>query len=103
MLTPPVSSAGGRYVCSPLWRAFTVYRVGRRVGLEPGTTMTDLANDCAKALEDKFGRQLDVLGISTGGSLALQLAAYRPGLVRKLVVAGAAYQLSEHRRKFQRD
>ncbi|MDQ4004205.1 MAG: alpha/beta hydrolase [Actinomycetota bacterium] len=87
---------------APLARAFTVYRVGRRVGMEPGTTMTDLANDYAKALEDEFGGQLDVLGISTGGSLALQLAADRPGLVRKLVVAGAAYRLSEHGREFQR-
>lgn len=87
---------------APLTRAFTVHRVGRRVGLEPGTTMTDLANDYAGALEDEFGWPLDVLGISTGGSLALQLAADRPGLVRRLVVAGAAYRLSEHGRAFQR-
>ncbi len=87
---------------APLSRAFTVYRVSRKVGLEPGTTMTDLAYDYAKALEDEFGGQLDVLGISTGGSLALQLAADRPGLVRKLVVAGAAYRLSEHGQEFQR-
>jgi hypothetical protein len=39
---------------APLARAFTVYRVGCRVGLEPGTTMTDLTNDYAEALEDKF-------------------------------------------------
>jgi pimeloyl-ACP methyl ester carboxylesterase len=64
--------------------------------------MTDLANDYAQAIEDEFGRPLDVLGISTGGSLALQLAADRPELVRRLVVAGAAYRLSEHGRRFQR-
>jgi pimeloyl-ACP methyl ester carboxylesterase len=72
---------------APLARAFTLYRLGRRVGLGPGTTMGDLANDYAEALEDGFGRPVDVLGISTGGSLALQLAADRPGLVRRLVVA----------------
>jgi pimeloyl-ACP methyl ester carboxylesterase len=87
---------------APLARAFTVYRVGRRVGLEPGTTMTDLANDYARALEEEFGGPVDVLGISTGGSIALQLAADRPELVRRLVVAGAAYRLSEHGREFQR-
>lgn len=43
-----------------------------------------------------------VLGISTGGSIALQLAADRPALVRRLVVAGAACRLSEHGRAFQR-
>ena len=86
----------------PLARAYTVYRVGRRVGLEFGTTMADLANDYAGALEDEFGGPVDALGISTGGSIALQLAADRPGLVRRLVVAGAAYRLSEHGREFQR-
>jgi pimeloyl-ACP methyl ester carboxylesterase len=87
---------------APLARAFTVYRVGRRVGLEPGTTMTDLVNDYAEALEDEFGGPVDVLGISTGGSIVLQLAIDRPSLVRKLVVAGAAFRLSEQGRAFQR-
>ncbi len=87
---------------TPLARAFTVYRVGRRIGLEPGTTMSDLANDYAEALEDEFGGPVDVLGISTGGSLALQLAAQWPELVRRLVVAGSAYRLSEHGRRFER-
>ena len=64
--------------------------------------MDDLANDYAEALEDEFGRKLDVLGISTGGSLALQLTIDRPRLVRRLVVAGAAYRLSQHGREFQR-
>jgi pimeloyl-ACP methyl ester carboxylesterase len=64
--------------------------------------MEDLANDYAGALEDGFGGPVDVLGISTGGSLAPQLAADRPGLVRRLVVAGAACRLSEHGRAFQR-
>jgi pimeloyl-ACP methyl ester carboxylesterase len=87
---------------APLARAFTVYRVGRRVGLEPGTTMTDLTNDYAEALEDKFRGPVDVLGISTGGSIALQLAADWPGLVHRLVVAGAAHRLSGQGREFQR-
>ena len=60
---------------SPLARAFTMHRISRRVGIEPGTTMADLANDFAEALEDGFGGPVAVLGISTGGSLALQLAA----------------------------
>jgi pimeloyl-ACP methyl ester carboxylesterase len=38
---------------------------------------------------------------STGGSPALQLAADGPELVSRLVVAGAAYRLSEHGREFQ--
>ena len=87
---------------APMARAFTVHRVSRRVGLEPGTTMTHLVSDYAQALEDKFGGPVDVLGISTGGRIALQFAADRPGLVRRLVVASAACRLSEHGREFQR-
>src|SRR5919107_3032746 len=63
---------------SPLAGAFTVYRVGRRVGLKPGTSIVDLANDYALALEEEIGEPVDVLGISTGGSIALQLAVDRP-------------------------
>jgi pimeloyl-ACP methyl ester carboxylesterase len=66
---------GALRLFAPVARAFTVHRVGRRVGLEPGTTMADLASDYAVALDEEFGRPVDVLGISTGGSLALQLAA----------------------------
>jgi pimeloyl-ACP methyl ester carboxylesterase len=87
---------------SPLARAFTVYRVGRRVGLKPKTTMADLANDYAVALEEEFDGPVDVLGISTGGSIALQLAVDRPKMLRRLVVAGAAFRLSEYGREFQR-
>jgi pimeloyl-ACP methyl ester carboxylesterase len=87
---------------SPLAQAFTVHRIGRRVGLKQGTTMADLAEDYAGAIEAGFGGPVDVLGISTGGSVALQLAADRTDLVRKLVVAGAACRLSEHGREFQR-
>jgi pimeloyl-ACP methyl ester carboxylesterase len=78
---------------SPLARAFTVYRVGRRVGLKHGTTMADLANDYAVALEEEFDGPVDVLGISTCGSIALQLAVDKPTMLRRLVVAGAAYRL----------
>jgi pimeloyl-ACP methyl ester carboxylesterase len=87
---------------APLARVFTVHRISRRVGLASGTTMADLADAYAVALDGEFGEPVDVLGISTGGSVALQLAADRPELVSRLVVAGAAYRLSEYGRGFQR-
>lgn len=86
---------------APLARSFTVHRLGRRVGLEPGTTMTDLVDDYAGALEGEFGEPVRVLGMSTGGSIALQLAVERPELVNRLVVAGSAYRLSSHGWEFQ--
>ena len=86
---------------APLARVFTVHRISRRVGLASGTTIEVLADVYALALDEEFGEPVDVLGISTGGSLALQLAADRPELVRRLVVAAAACRLSEHGRRFQ--
>lgn len=94
---------GEMRLLAPLARAFTVHRISRRVGLARGTTMADLADDYARAIEDGFRGPVDVLGISTGGSIALQLAADRPDLMNKLVVAGAACRLSEHGRQFQRE
>ena len=81
---------GEMLLLAPLTRTFTVRRISRRVGLAHGTTMQDLANDYAIALDEEFGEPVDVLGISTGGSIALQLAADWPDLVSRLVVAGSA-------------
>ena len=93
---------GELWLLSPLAGACTVYRVGRKVGLKSGTTVANLANYYAVALEEEFDGPVDVLGISTGGSIALQLAVDRPTMLRRLVVAGAAYRLSEYGRVFQR-
>ena len=92
---------GEMRLLAPLARTFTIHRISRRVGLAYGTTIEVLASDYAGALEE-FGGPVDVLGISTGGSIALQFAVDRPELLRRLVVAGAACRLSEHRRRFQR-
>jgi pimeloyl-ACP methyl ester carboxylesterase len=84
-------------------RGFTIYAVNRRPGLGVGvTTMADLATDHARALEAEFGGPVDILGISTGGSVALQLAADYPDLPRRLVVAGSAYRLGPVGRRVQR-
>jgi hypothetical protein len=62
---------------APLALTYTVHRISRRVGLASKTTMGDLARYYAVALDEMFQEPVDVLGISTGGSLALQLAADR--------------------------
>jgi pimeloyl-ACP methyl ester carboxylesterase len=50
---------------------------------EAATAVSDLANDLRL-------RQIDLLGIHYGAGVALELAAARPELVRKLVLAGVA-------------
>jgi pimeloyl-ACP methyl ester carboxylesterase len=89
---------------TPLARAgFTVYRVNRRVGLRRGTTtMANLADDYALALEDEFANPLDVLGVSTGGMIAQQFALDHPDLLRRLVLGGVAYRLGPLAREAER-
>jgi pimeloyl-ACP methyl ester carboxylesterase len=70
-----------------------VYFTNRWPGMAPGTTFGEVAERHAEAIRAHFGRPVDVLGASTGGSLALQLIADRPDVVRKAVVACAAYTL----------
>jgi pimeloyl-ACP methyl ester carboxylesterase len=73
---------------------FRVCQVNRPEGLQPGTTMRDLAGHAARALEELFPGPVDVLGFSTGGVVALNLAAYFPQRVSRLVLASAAHVLS---------
>jgi pimeloyl-ACP methyl ester carboxylesterase len=78
-----------------------VWWVNRRPGLSPDATMADIAADYAKAMLLRFDEPVDVIGQSTGGSVALQLAADHPAVVRRLVVVSAAYRLSEEGRDTQ--
>ena len=79
---------------NPLARAgFEVYFTNRWPGMAVDITFAEVAERHADAIHDHFGQPVDVLGASTGGSLALQLIADRPDAVRKAVVACAAYTL----------
>lgn len=78
---------------SPLARHFRVYAVNRAPGTPAGTTMADIASQHADALRAEFGEPVDVIGVSSGGSIALQLAADHPEVVRKLVTISSGYRL----------
>jgi pimeloyl-ACP methyl ester carboxylesterase len=86
----------------PFAERFTVYVVNRRPGLAHGTTMADIAADYASALPERFDGPVDVMGISTGGSVALQFAIDHPQLVDRLVIASSACRLGEQGRTAQR-
>jgi pimeloyl-ACP methyl ester carboxylesterase len=105
-LTPEHRNPGGRERASQL-RAmrlltdrFSVHLLNRRPGLEPGTTMHDLANDVAGAIREHEW-PVPVVGISTGGSIALQLAMDHPGIVSRLVLWSAACRLGPEGRRRQ--
>jgi pimeloyl-ACP methyl ester carboxylesterase len=79
-----------------------VWWVGRRRGLARGATMADLAHDYATALRAWGEEPIDVVGISTGGSVGLQLAADHPELVNRLVLVASACRLGPRGRAGQR-
>lgn len=85
-----------------LARAHEVWWVNRRAGLQGPVTMADLADDYAKAIPRWFSAPVDVVGVSTGGSVALQLVADHPELVRRLVLVSAASRLGPNGRTTQR-
>jgi len=77
----------------PFTRHHETWWLQRPVGLEPGTTMSYLATSYAGVLATEFGGPVDVLGHSTGGSVALQLAADHPLAVRRLVLVSSGSRL----------
>jgi pimeloyl-ACP methyl ester carboxylesterase len=81
--------------CQFLGGDYTVYIVTRKPGLPDGYSMTDISNDYAAMIREEFGGPVDVIGISTGGSLVQHFAADHPDLVRRLVIHSAAYTLGE--------
>jgi len=74
----------------------------RRPGLPRGSTMATIAAEHADALRAGLGAPVDVIGLSTGGSIAQQLAADHPDVVRRLVLVSTACRLSAVGRADQR-
>jgi pimeloyl-ACP methyl ester carboxylesterase len=74
----------------------------RRPGLPRGMTMAGLAGEHADAIRDGLAAPVDVVGISTGGSIAQQLAADHPEAVRRLCLMSTACRLGPTGRSLQR-
>ena len=68
----------------------------------PGRSIADAATAISDLANDLRLRQIDLLGVQYGAEVALELAAARPELVRRLVLAGVPTEerlnLVEHQR-----
>ena len=75
--------------------------LNRRPDLPDPLTMQALAVEHAVALRALSGTPVDVLGTSTGGSIAQQLAADHPDTIRRLALLSAACRLGPLGRSLQ--
>lgn len=83
-----------------LSKNYMIYMMSRKTGLPEGYTTRDMSEDYATVIRDEFdGGPLDVMGVSYGGLIAQHLAADHPELIRRLVIAMAAYQLCDEGKK----
>ena len=64
--------------------------------------MAELATEHAGAIREGLASPVDVVGISTGGSIAQQLAADHPDVVGRLVLVSTACRLGPAGRRLQR-
>lgn len=79
-----------------------VHAVGRPAYLPTDFDMPEIADIYARYLREHFDRPVALMGLSTGASVALQLAADHPALVKSLVVAAGSGRLSARGRAIQR-
>jgi len=80
---------------------YTIYIVNRKPGLPKGYSLQDMADDYAEMIREEFGCPVDVLGISTGGSIVQHFAANHSDLVNKLIIHSSAYTLGDSAKKGQ--
>jgi pimeloyl-ACP methyl ester carboxylesterase len=86
-----------------LARSRSVYVVNRRPGLARGTSLGRMAADYAEMVRAEFTPPVDVIGLSSGGSIAFHLAAEHPYVVGRLVISDCACRQTERARAWGRE
>jgi pimeloyl-ACP methyl ester carboxylesterase len=97
----PLARRSAEVALRPLSQMRRVVYVNRRSGLPQGMTMADLAAEHAQAIDALGAGPVDVVGVSTGGSIAQQLAADHPDAVRRLVLIATGCRLDAKTRHLQ--
>ena len=101
-----VEAAGTEWMNGSLLKPFAKRRrvlfVNRRKGLPHGMSMAELAQEHADAIRSLGAGPIEVVGISTGGSIAQQLAADHHDVVARLLLLCTACRLGPQGRALQR-
>ena len=84
-------------------KEYTIYSVLRKPNLPQQYSLDDMADDYAVMIREEFGKPVDIIGISTGGSVALHFALLHPDLVRRLVLHSSAHTLNDKAKQLQLD
>ena len=80
----------------PFTDEYTIYFVTRKMGQPGGYTTRDMAGDYAQMISIDLGGYVEAaIGMSFGGMIAQHFAADYPELYGRLVIAMAAYRMSE--------
>lgn len=78
-----------------LTEEYTIYLFDRRKELPESYSIFEMAQDTAEAMEILGLAEADLFGASQGGMIAMEIAAERPELVRKLVLGSTAARIEE--------
>ena len=79
---------------------YTIYAVTRKPGMPEDASMKDMSDDYAAMIVEEFGGPVDVIGVSTGGSIVQHLAADHPDVIRRLVIHSSAHRLGDDGKRF---
>lgn len=94
---PPLAGWTLRAYFADYLDEYTVYLLSRPRGLPEDHTARDSAANHARVLDEALG-PVDVLGISLGGMIALELNTIRPDLVERIVLANSGCRVAPESR-----
>ncbi len=85
-----------------LGKLYTVYIVYRKPGLPAGYTLKDMSDDYARMIREEFGGSpVNIIALSTGGSIAHYFAVDHADLIKKLIIHSSACKISDQSRAIQ--
>ena len=85
-----------------LAKEYTIYHVSRRGGLPAGYSTRNMSDDYAVMIKEELAWPVDIIGFSSGGTIAHHFAVDHPDLIRHLVLAETGYRLSEEGKEWTR-